>query len=245
MEEQMPCAAEMPQFKHPRIRGTAGGLDYTVVAKNGNVVLGLKMVADAAFNSKTGQAKVIVGLRVRSTYAVGVDADADLYAANEAGTSPAVVTAWNGMSFEEVSQTNYGYRARTHIGMVLNKTPQQLFLAVKALEETRFYAKVMAWLQTYVVTPAAFTLSYDEFKDALEEQAQALFGHYSAPTDAEEEDPDTAVDFRQAFMERLAETAMPAEVADEGADHVVAAKIAEELGESMDAPASDVGEPTS
>lgn len=161
-----------PTFAHRRIRGTYGGLDYTVVAKNGPVILGLKLIETAVFDTRKGVQRLVPMLRVRSTF----DPDLPVPTNNPEEAAQLVQEAWPGLKFQIVGDTNYGFRARFHAGLPLFKTVSERDVAVSALDKARFYAKVYAFLAEGVLDPGEFTLAFEDFREALREQAMALFG---------------------------------------------------------------------
>lgn len=159
-------------FKHRRIRGTCGGLDYTVVAKNGPVILGLKLIGDSVYDSRKGVHRLVPTLRVRSTFEPEIPVPTN----DPEEAAQLVTSAWPGAEFQVVSDTQYGFRARFHAGLPLFKTTGERSAAVNAMDAARFYAKVYAFLAEFVLDPGEFTLSFDDFRAALHEQAVAYFG---------------------------------------------------------------------
>lgn len=161
-----------PSFKSPRLRGTYGGLDYTIVAEKDNVHMGLKLMRETSYDKFP---RCAVTIRLRTVFMR--DAAGKEIRPFESSTAAKrqLLGAFPGLKYETCSDTPYGYRARTHVTFATGCPESQAGNAAEAFKEDRFYSKLYSFLETFVQEPAAFTLSYDEFEEALAEQIEEVY----------------------------------------------------------------------
>ena len=135
------------------MRGTAGEEDYIVVAKSGDVALGLKCVIDAL-----DTAGFFIGLRVRSAPVSGKECGAlDL------------VGPWPRLSFAKVGDD----RASLMVGLVAPVTGVESLRDV--ISEEEFAGSIIEYLNTHIDT-SQFVIDESGFREAILGMALASAG---------------------------------------------------------------------
>jgi len=135
------------------MRGSSGEEDYIVVAKSGDVALGLKCVIDAL--DTTG---FFIGLRVRSAPVSG----------KECGVLD-LVGPWPRLSFAKVGDG----RASLMVGLVAPVIGVESLREV--LSEVEFVGSIVEYLHTHIDT-SQFVIDEDGFRDAFLSMALASAG---------------------------------------------------------------------
>ena len=128
----------MDKHEYTYLRGTMGSPDYLLIAQRGGVALGFKPLIGI------GTSGIILGARVRSCEAPHVVHKEDGTA--EFPVKMGWAEAWPSIKFDKVDDT----RASVVIQTQINTVPQTQAELSAALDATKFWDKMLAWVQEHV-----------------------------------------------------------------------------------------------
>lgn len=135
-----------------RISGNSGtDQKYLVVAKNGNVALGLYLSAGRDFN-RQGEQFTVKG-RLRAAAAPGCEA-----------TAQEINDAFKGLPFEKFAEDGYHGRASCTVGIFTNQTERVAF--PDALDDVEIGPRVFEWLTTFI-SADLLTVTVDKLHEAI------------------------------------------------------------------------------
>ena len=162
-----------------RMIGTDGGRTYLVVARNGDVGLGLRFLLQPRYGSKdaSGNPRITLLCRVRSAAFPTEDCDESLVV-----TDKEITGSWMDLPFENFPQDE-NRRASVYSGFHFQTAfPDDI---VNAAGEVRLASKIHSWLSQFVA-PEHFLLEYDAFVTAIHsELAKAASNTYSSGAPSE------------------------------------------------------------